>query len=360
MSLGDHNRLIDKPSPIRNGEELDLGSLQTYLEDRLHSKGKLSLEQFPSGYSNLTYFLKFGKNEFVMRRPPFGANIKSAHNMKREFTVLSKLRPAFTHIPQPVLYCDDQSVIGSDFFLMQRVKGIILRSAPPKNLTLTPELMSRLSHNCIDSLIELHALNLEESDLSCLGKPEGYAKRQVEGWVSRYEKSKTDYLAGMEELSLWLTQNIPNDNPPCMIHNDYKYDNIVLNPDNPEEILSILDWEMATVGDPMMDLGTTLAYWTELGDPQALKMFNLTWLPGNMNRIEILNYYREKTGSEAKNITFYYTYACFKLGVICQQIYARYKKGLTNDLRFAGLIEVVKACAENGKRALETNRISNF
>ena len=360
MSLRDHSRLMDKPSTIRKGEELQREALLSYLIENLNFSDSIHIEQFPSGYSNLTYFIKSGQDEYVLRRPPFGADIKSAHDMKREFTVLSKLHPIFPYAPEPVHYCEDQSIVGSDFFLMKRVQGIILRSAPPKNLSLNPELMNQLSINCIDRLIELHSIDIESSGLAELGKPEGYAKRQVDGWIARYEKSKTDKLPGMEELAEWLGKNIPEDNSPCMIHNDYKYDNIVLDLDRPEEIKAILDWEMATIGDPMMDLGTTLAYWTEIGDPQSLRLFNLTWMPGNMNRKEILNYYQEKTGSEAKNVVFYYTYACFKLGVICQQIYARYKKGLTNDIRFAGLIGVVNACAQNGSRALETNKISNF
>lgn len=360
MSLRDHSRLIDKPSPIRKGEEVDITSLQKYLHDQLQIPDPIHLEQFPSGYSNLTYFVKAGNREYVLRRPPHGADIKSAHNMLREFTVLSQLHPHFSITPKPILHCEDVSIIGSEFFLMNRVSGIILRSSPPKNMSLTPQLMSDLSKNCIDQLIKLHSIDIHQSGLSELGKPEGYAKRQVDGWIARYENSKTDQLPGMEELAEWLSNNIPEDNPPCMIHNDYKYDNIVLDLDNHAEIRSILDWEMATIGDPMMDLGTTLAYWTEIGDPQALRLFNLTWMPGNMNRRDILHYYQESTGSEAKNVVFYYTYACFKLGVICQQIYARYKRGLTNDIRFAGLIGVVNACAQNGSRALDSNKISNF
>ena len=338
-----NNRLIDRPSPIRKGEELNTTALKEYLGEVLHAADSIYIEQFPSGYSNLTYFIKAGNDEYVLRRPPFGADIKSAHDMKREFTVLSKLFPVFPLVPEPIHYCEDQSILESDFFLMKRVQGVILRSSPPKNLSLTPQLMQSLSQNCMDKLIELHKLDIKSTGLDELGKAEGYAKRQVEGWTRRYENSKTDKLPGMEELADWLLKNIPEDNPPCMIHNDYKYDNIVLNVDRPDEIISILDWEMATIGDPMMDLGTSLAYWTEIGDPQALRLFNLTWMPGNMNRGEILNYYQEQTGSEAKNVIFYYTYACFKLGVICQQIYARYKKGLTNDIRFAGLIGVVNA-----------------
>jgi len=357
--LRDDKKLIDRPTVIRKGEEINIERLSTYLKDKLGLSTPLVLEQFPSGFSNLTYFVKFNQQEYVLRRPPIGADIKSAHDMKREFKVLSRLYPVFPYVPEPILYCEDESVIGSDFFMMKRVPGIILRSSPPENLSLTPVLMASLSQNCIDKMVELHSLDLESNKLADLGKPEGYAKRQVEGWVKRYEKSRTVQLPGMEELARWLLVNIPHDNPPCMIHNDYKYDNMVLSANKPDEIIAILDWEMATVGDPMMDLGTTLAYWTEINDPQALKLFNLTWMPGNLNRREVLAYYQKKMSSETRNIIFYYTYACFKLGVICQQIYARYKKGLTNDVRFAGLLGVVAACADNGRKALDTDSISN-
>lgn len=360
MSLRNESKLVDKSAAIRQGEELNIESLQKYLGGIDSQFSQISVEQFPGGFSNLTYLIKAGDKEYVLRRPPFGANIKSAHDMGREYKVLSMLKPIYDKVPEPIVYCEDESIMGAPFYVMERVRGIILRNTPPKDMSLTPALMKRISEHTIDNLANLHLLDIEKHGLIELGKPEGYAKRQVEGWIGRYEKSKTDMLPSIEEVSNWIKTNVPEDNKPCMIHNDYKYDNIVLSIDDPSKILAVLDWEMATVGDPLMDLGTTLAYWAEINDSPALKTFNLTWMPGNLNRQEVLDRYQEKTGIEAKNIVFYFAYASFKLGVICQQIYARYKKGLTNDPRFAGLIGVVKACGENGMRAIEKDRISNW
>lgn len=359
MALRHDNALIDRSTQIRKGEELDIDQLKSYLSQYDDFGSEISIEQFPSGFSNLTYMIKSGEKEFVLRRPPFGANIKSAHDMGREYKVLSMLQPVYDKVPAPVLHCQDDSVIGAEFYIMERVKGIILRSKPPKNLSLTPELMENISKNAIDNLADLHMIDIKSSGLIELGKPEGYAKRQVEGWIGRYEKAKTDDIPAMEEVSQWLAANIPADNPPAMIHNDYKYDNMVLSAENPRDIVAVLDWEMATIGDPLMDLGTALAYWAEINDNAAIKTFNLTWLPGNLSRAEVLERYEKRTGADLKNIVFYYTYASFKLGVICQQIYARYKLGFTKDPRFAALIGVVQACGLNATKALENGHISD-
>ena len=361
MSLREGMKLMDKPSTmIRQGEEIDRLALQTYLQDNRVTTGDISVEQFQNGYSNLTYLVRCREGEFVLRRPPKNANIKSAHDMGREFKVLSLLKPVFDKVPTPTVYCEDTSVIGAPFYVMERVQGIILRNKPPKGMSLTPAMMRTVSESAIDSLVDLHSLNIESTGLIELGKPEGYAKRQVEGWIGRYEKSKTDDLPSMAGLSEWIKDNIPEDNAPSMIHNDFKYDNMVLSLENHSEIKAILDWEMATVGDPMMDLGTTLAYWGEITDDAALKPFNLTWMPGNLKRQEVIDRYQLRSGREVTNIVFYYAYASFKLGVICQQIYARYKRGSTTDARFASLIGVVNACGKNGLRAIEKDRISNW
>ncbi|MEQ9286473.1 MAG: phosphotransferase family protein [Cyclobacteriaceae bacterium] len=361
MSLRESSRLMDKSSPtLRKGEGLDRHKLQLFLQKNNITSGDISIEQFQSGFSNLTYLIKCREGEFVLRRPPNGANIKSAHDMGREFKVLTLLKPVYDKVPSPTIYCDDDSVIGSPFYLMERVQGIILRSSPPKSMSLTPSLMRTISENAVDNLAALHSLDIHSTGLIDLGKPEGYAKRQVEGWISRYEKSKTDQLPSMAELSNWIASNVPEDNPPTMIHNDYKYDNLVLSLNNHGEIKAVLDWEMATVGDPMMDLGTTLAYWSEIADSSALKPFSLTWMPGNLKRRQVIDRYQLRTGNEVKNIVFYFAYASFKLGVICQQIYARYKRGSTTDARFASLIGVVNACGQNGMKAVEKDRISEW
>jgi aminoglycoside phosphotransferase (APT) family kinase protein len=350
--------MIDKAKDIRKGEELDLSKLTNYLTDHLDGfSGSIEVSQFPSGFSNLTYLVKDGDQEYVLRRPPFGANIKGGHDMNREFKVLSALKPVYSKVPKPVLFCDDQTVMGADFYMMERVKGVILRSLPHKDLALTPTVMRSISEACIDNLADLHTMDLKAAGLTDFGKPDGYTQRQVEGWIGRYYKAETDQLESMNLVADWLQKNIPEQKYVSFIHNDYKYDNLVLNPEKLDEIIAVLDWEMSTVGNPLMDLGTSLAYWAQADDSEALKPFSLTWLPGNYTRNELVERYAEKTGFDLKDQVFYYVFGAFKIGVIIQQIYARYKKGLTQDPRFANLIYAVKACGANAVKALERDEI---
>ncbi len=352
---------IDSAGAVRPGEDLDVGKLVKYLQGQVDGfPSFIEIRQFPGGFSNLTYLISTDGKEYVLRRPPFGANIKSAHDMGREYRVLSALQPVYSKIPQPLVYCEDESVIGAQFYMMERVKGLILRNKPPKGLELTPELMKSISERTIDNLVDLHSLDLSENGLLELGKPEGYNQRQIEGWIKRYQNAQTNDIESMNEIADYLSANIPADEPPAFIHNDYKYDNIVLDVNQPDKILAVLDWEMSTVGNPLMDLATLLAYWAEGTDSPALKPFNLTWLPGNLNRAEVLDRYAEKSGRDIHHMVYYFAFASFKLGTIVQQIYARYKKGLTKDPRFAMLIEVVKACGQNGVKAIDKDRISNL
>lgn len=354
--------ITDRAAEVRKGETLDAKALSAYLRIQLPDlpQEPLLIEQFPSGYSNLTYLLRIGTLEYVLRRPPFGANIRSAHDMGREFKVLSLLKEVYEKVPNPVLYCQEESVIGVPFYLMERVKGIILRQRPPKGMELTPALMQAISERTVDHLAELHQLDLEKTGLIGLGKPEGYTKRQVEGWIGRYQNAQTDPLSSMEFVAEWMTANMPTVQSSAFLHNDYKYDNLVLSPADPTQIIAVLDWEMATVGDPLMDLATSLAYWAEPDSPEALKAFSLTYLPGNLNREQVAGRYAQKTGANLKDLVFYYAFGCYKVAVIAQQIYARYRKGLTQDPRFAGLIYVVQACAENAQKAIEKGRISHL
>lgn len=351
--------MLDQPTHTRAGEELDVQKLQVYLRGKVPGFDKeIIIKQFPGGYSNLTYFIQADDREYVLRRPPFGANIKSAHDMEREFTVLTKLCEAgFTKVPDAVHLCLDESVMDAKFYLMKRVKGVILRNRLPKDVSVSEETFRLLSKATIDQLVKLHQIDIHSSGLDALGKPEGYVQRQVEGWTKRYTNSLTDDIASMNEVAEWMHKNIPTTTKTAFIHNDFKYDNLVLNPNDLTDIIAILDWEMATVGDPLMDLGTTLAYWAEASDPDALKPFNLTWMPGNFTRKEVVEYYQQKSGTPVDKMVFYYVFGAFKVGVICQQIYYRYKQGLTKDPRFASLIHVIKACGENARRAIDRNKI---
>lgn len=350
--------MIDQAKDIRKGEELNLARLRNYLGGHLTGfSGQLKVSQFPSGFSNLTYLLKSGDKEYVLRRPPFGANIKGGHDMGREFKVLSLLKPVYPKVPTPMLHCLDESVLGAEFYVMERVKGVILRGKPTKDIDLPPALMKSISESCIDNLADLHTMDLKASGLEGFGKPEGYTARQVEGWINRYYKAETDKIPAMDEVATWMKTNMPEQQYVSFIHNDYKYDNLILNPEKLDEIIAVLDWEMSTVGNPLMDLGTSLAYWAQADDSDALKPFSLTWLPGNLNREEFVDRYGEKTGFDLSDQVFYYVFGAFKIGVIIQQIYARYKKGLTQDPRFENLIYAVMACAENARKAIERDRI---
>ncbi len=351
---------IDAAGSVRKGEELPIEQLDQYIAKLGIDFSKISqVQQFPGGFSNLTYLISDGQHELVLRMPPRGANIKSAHDMGREYNVLSLLAPIYSLIPKPIAYCEDAACIGAPFYLMERVSGIILRNKIPKGYKLNQDHFKTLSTQTVDNLVNLHSLELEESNLISLGKPKGYLERQVEGWIRRYFKAETDSISMMNAASEWLISNKPDLQRTAFIHNDYKYDNLVLDPKS-LSIKAVLDWEMATVGDPLMDLGTSLAYWVEASDHDALKAYNLTWIEGNLTRNEVVEYYENATGIQPEQVVFYYVFGCFKLGVIAQQIYARYKQGHTTDPRFAMLIHLVKACGANAMNAIKFNRINNF
>lgn len=349
---------IDQATRIRKGENLDVEALKNYLSEHFKKPiHEIVIKQFPGGFSNLTYLVVADGAEYVLRRPPFGAKIKTAHDMGREFKVLSLLQDHYPHIPQPVVHCEEENVIGAPFYLMTRAKGIILRSPNAMKIKPDQETMRRLSEMVVNNLSDLHAIDIQATGLVNMGKPEGYVKRQVEGWTRRYFKAKTDEILELEEMAQWLDKQQPTEYAASFIHNDYKYDNLVLNPDGLKDIVAVLDWEMATVGDPLMDLGTTLAYWAEIKDPDLLKMFNPSWLPGNLTRQGIVEHYGLRSGRNMAHMLFYYIFGVFKISVICQQIYARFKKGYTQDPRFGQLIHVIKALAKQGVKSLEKGRM---
>ncbi len=375
---------IDQPHAVRTGEELPHAKLQAYLAQHLpDARGEIVVRQFPSGHSNLTYALQIGEREYVLRRPPFGAKIATAHDMGREYRILAHLHPVYPRVPRPYVYCEDESVIGAPFYVMERVSGLILRARPPEGIARMPELMRDLSVALIDNLAAIHALDYRAAGLESLGKPAGYIARQVRGWAERYLNAQTDSVLEIERVARWLDGNQPRESGAALIHNDYKYDNVVFDPNvmanlseaqgqqSPSSnlqiassrsfdsatlragsllamttvsIRAVLDWEMATVGDPLMDLGTSLGYWVEPNDPPELRAasFGPTMLAGNLNRAELVERYARVSGRDVSSIQFYYVYALFKIAVIVQQIYKRWKVGASRDERFAGLGEVVK------------------
>jgi aminoglycoside phosphotransferase (APT) family kinase protein len=354
-----HGDFQDHTQDVRSGEELDLARLEPYLRAHFPDvKGPLLVRQFPSGHSNLTYSVHLGEKEMVLRRPPFGSKVKSAHDMGREYHVLSKLHGAFP-CPTPVLHCTDESILGAPFYMMERVRGVILRRNLPAGLHLPPETANRLSESFIDNLAALHGLDYTALGLADLGKPQGYLERQVKGWIERYHGSKTEELSEVELLSAWLHERMPAQSGATLVHNDYKYDNIVLGADDLTRIDAVLDWEMCTLGDPLTDLGTALAYWVNADDPMEVQMvrWGPTCIPGSLTRVQLVNRYAFKTGRDVSHIVFYYVFALFKVAVIIQQIYYRYHHGLTKDQRFASLGEVTKMLLRVGLSAAGKNRI---
>jgi aminoglycoside phosphotransferase (APT) family kinase protein len=348
----------DQASEIRLGEELDLEKLESYLRSHFpNESGPLTVKQFPSGHSNLTYSLQLGAHEMVLRRPPFGSKVKSAHDMGREFRVLSKLHDAYRPAPKVLLYCEDESVLGAPFYLMEPIHGLILRRDVPPGMQFSASIAHRLSQSFLDNLALLHSLDYVAISLGDLGKPQGYLERQVRGWIERYHGSKTHDLPQVEEISAWMQRNMPPTSGATLIHNDYKYDNVVLDPNDIAKIIGVLDWEMCTIGDPLTDLGSALAYWVDIGDKEELQQIRWgpTHAPGSLTRAELVQRYAEKTGRDVSNMAFYLTFARFKIAVIIQQIYYRYHQGLTKDPRFATMPELIRhllrasaECAETG------------
>jgi aminoglycoside phosphotransferase (APT) family kinase protein len=344
----------DPTAPPRAGEELDTARLEAWL-----GQGPLTCSQFPAGHSNLTYLISLAGREFVLRRPPFGTRVKSAHDMGREYRVLSKLHTVYAPAPRPTVYCEDPAVLGAPFYLMERLPGIVIRKELPAPLAAAPELCRRLSFSLVDNLAALHSIDLEQAGLNNFGRPEGYVRRQIEGWSKRWTEAQTEDVAAMNEAAHWLAAQMPAGSGTALIHNDYKLDNILLDPVDPTRITGLLDWEMATVGDPLMDLGTALSYWIEAADSSAFQQlrFSPTTAPGFITRREFLDRYAEKTGHPVANPVYYYVYGLFKLAVILQQIYYRYVQGHTRDERFAPLGEVAKGLGRRAGDAIGAGRI---
>ena len=354
---------IDEPTDVRAGEELDPKALVEYLGEQLPElRGPLKVEQFPRGFSNLTYLVRAGSRELVLRRPPVGAAVKSGHDMGREHRILSHLHSVYGKAPKALLYCDDPQVIGAPFYVMERVAGVILRPEMPPAMHPEPARMAAIADGFVDTLAELHAVDYQAAGLGELGRPEGYVRRQVDGWTARYAKARTDEIAEMAEVAAWLDAAAPAESGAALIHNDFKYDNLVLDPGDGTRVIAVLDWEMATLGDPLMDLGTSLGYWVDPDDPPELRRLALspTLLPGNPTRAELVERYATASGREIADPVFYYVYGLFKIAVIVQQIYSRYRQGHTRDPRFAHLIEGVRACSRVAARAAELGRLDRL
>ncbi len=336
------NALIDKTSAIREGEELDLDALKQHLEPVLGNRvGDIEVQQFPGGHSNLTYLLSSGDEDWVLRRPPFGSKVKSAHDMSREYRILSALKTVYPYGPVPIHFCDDPSVIGCDFYLMNYIKGLVIRRDYPKDL-LPPNQIRQQLFNFFDVLGELHSVDLQQAGLDTFGRPQGYVKRQVEGWSRRWADAVTPDTVNCDNTIKWLTDNMPAESGKAsVIHNDYKMDNVIFDADDPLNVIGVLDWEMSTVGDPLMDLGCTLGYWVQIDDPDFFRESRTmpSDIEGAPTRVEIIERFQQQTGLSVENFPFYFCFGMFRLCVIGQQIYYRYYHGLTRDERFSGFLK---------------------
>ena len=342
----------DETIAMRPDEQIDGERLRRYLSGKLPgSDNPLSLRQFGGGAANLTYLLDYGTHEYVLRRPPLGPVAASAHDMAREYRVLSVLHQAFPFAPRAFLFGDDESIIGAPFFVMERRRGVVVRRALPEAYAGMPDAARRMSEALVDALAEFHAVDYEALGLGDLGKPAGFIDRQIEGWQRRWHTAKTEDLSEMDSVYQWLKANQPANTQVSLVHNDYKLDNVMLAADDPGRVVAIFDWDMCTLGDPLADLGALLTYWTEPDDPPYLQATAMMPLgePGFLSRNELVARYAAKSGRAVADIDFYHALGLFRLTVIVAQIYIRYVRGQTQDPRFAAMAFMIPALARRAQ-----------
>lgn len=333
--------MIDQPVPLRGEDAVPVGALAAWLAEHVPGLESVpSLAQFPGGASNLTYLLTYPDAEFVVRTPPRGRKAASSHDMGREARVMTALQGSFP-VPRVVAQCTDPDVIGQPFYVMDRVRGLILRSDPPEGLAFGPDVASALAHRMVSLLVQLHSLDPADLGLSDLDRGSGYVERQVRGWIKRYRAALLPGSPDGESVMAWLAARQPADVRRCLIHNDWRFDNLILDPADPQDVLAVLDWEMATIGDPLMDLGSALAYWVQADDDQVFQSFRRqpTNVPGMPTRAEIVALYCELSGVQLPpgGFAFYEVFGLFRLAVIAQQIYFRYAAGQTRNPVAGGL-----------------------
>jgi aminoglycoside phosphotransferase (APT) family kinase protein len=347
--------MSDPSIEVRDEDAFDVDRVAAWLRehaqpgsvvDRTELAGTPEVRQFPGGASNLTYLLRYPTRELILRRPPPGAKARGAHDMRREFTIQSKLAPVFSYVAGMVAFCDDEDVLGSDFYVMERLEGTILRRDLPEGLVLGPEDAATLCTRFLDVLVELHGIDPSAARLDDLGRGSGYVARQVGGWSDRFRRARTDDVGDYDRVMAWLDDHQPADVGTCVIHNDFRLDNVVLAPDDPLKVVGVLDWEMATLGDPLMDLGGALAYWIQADDDDAFQDFRRqpTHVPGMLTRAQMVDYYAARRGLSVtpEQWRFYEVFGLFRLGVIAQQIYYRYHHGQTTNESYAAFLPVVQ------------------
>ncbi|RTL29274.1 MAG: phosphotransferase family protein [Burkholderiales bacterium] len=337
----------DRGGQVRVGEELNVAAVDAWLKGHVPTlQGQPEITQFSGGASNWTYRLKYAGVEhggdFILRRPPHGTKAKGAHDMGREYRVQKALKPLYPVVPTMIGLCEDEAVTGSEFYVMERIAGIIPRKNMPRGLQLDAATTRRLCMNVLDKLVELHQVDVQATGLDSLGKGSGYCKRQIDGWSERYIKAKTWNVPSYRYVMDWLKEHTPQDVANVVIHNDWRFDNVILAEQDPTRVIGVLDWEMATLGDPLMDLGNALAYWIHDDDNALLKATRRqpTHLPGMLRREEVVDYYLDKSGYKIDrrgamgDWAFYEVYGLFRLAVIAQQIYYRYHHKQTRNPAF--------------------------
>jgi len=349
---------------VRKGEELNRVNLLKFLyKNELINdiNEELRVNQFSNGYSNLTYLIESSNNSYVLRMPPVGAT-KRGHDMSREFKVLSRLSSGFTKVPQAFAYCEDEQILGRPFYIMEKVDGEIITYNRAQELNTAPADFGKISNSWLETFVELHLTDYKSCSLEDLGRPEGYVQRQVSNWGKQYIKAKTQEVPEATMVMEWMDANQPKTYDHCLIHNDFKYDNVVFEDTSWDNINAVLDWEMCTLGDPLMDLGTSIAYWSMPSDPPPLLegLPSPTMLDGNPSRTEIVELYAKKSGREINNMVFYYVYGLFKIAVIVQQIFYRYQKGLTTNEKFKHLDKSSQFLCIMAMQAIQKNRIEKL
>lgn len=347
--------LRDQPGEVRDEDAFDTAAVAAWLSSRVDGLGALEeVRQYPGGASNLTYLLRFAGRELILRRPPAGHKAKSAHDMRREYRVQSALAPVYPYVPKMLALCTEPDVLGSDFYVMERIDGLILRGDLPEGVTLSEPQARQLALGTFDRLIELHGVDPEAAGLDDLGKGAGYVERQVSGWTDRYRRARTPDVPECADVMAWLSANQPDDVAICVIHNDFRFDNVVLDGPDTRNVVGVLDWEMATLGDPLMDLAGSLAYWTQADDDETAQLMRKqpSHLPGMPTRHELVDHYCARTGLSAANWTFYEVFGQFRLAAIMQQIYYRFHEGQTHNPAFAHLNRFVEYLLGRCRRAI--------
>ncbi len=338
---------LSTAGPVRGEDAFDVEALSRWLADHGVTDPEVAalpdVRQFPGGASNLTYELRYPNRRLILRRPPRGSRAGGAHDMGREFAIQSALAEAFPYVPMMLARCDDQSVIGTDFYVMTKIEGLILRADPPAAFGLDVAATRRLCTGFVDRLVDLHAVDPVQTGLERFGRGQGYVERQVQGWIGRYADALTPDAPSYDSTASWLVDEQPADVAACLIHNDFRFDNVVLAPDDHERIIGVLDWEMATVGDPLMDVGGALAYWAQGDDDDTMLALRRqpTHLPGMLTRDEVWDHYSWRTGLDTSRRRFYEVFGLFRLAVIAQQIYRRFHDGQTHNPAYERFHELV-------------------